>query len=71
MSVKIDRSKCGAEYELCPQCKYEDVTSHYDKCQSCTQIVDVGYDFLICGIPVGTGFTHLHRNFEPKAEGGE
>lgn len=67
MPTTIDRSKCGEEYSLCKQCKYESVADYYvDKCQSCTRVVDVGYDFTICGIPVGTGLTHLHTNFEPK-----
>lgn len=66
MSKTIDRSKCGSEYSLCPQCKFENYD--YDKCHYCTIVVDVGYDFLLCGIPVGTGITHLHRNFEPKGE---
>jgi hypothetical protein len=38
---------------------------------SCTQVVDVGYDFLLCGIPVGIGITHLHKNFESREKGGE
>ena len=68
MSIEIDRSKCGTEYSLCPNCKHEDGFNDY--CQFCTQLVNVGYDFLLCGIPVGTGFTHLHRNYEPKEKGG-
>ena len=70
MSDKIDRSKCGKEYSLCKQCQYEDALFYTDKCQSCTQLVDVGYDFLLCGIAVGSGLTHLHRNFIPKMKGG-
>ena len=42
----------------------------YDKCGYCTMVVDLGYDFLLCGIPVGTGITHLHKNYEPKVKGG-
>lgn len=68
MKVEIDRSKCGAEYSLCPQCKYEKYDN--DKCSSCTIVVCLGYDFFICGIPVGRGYTHLHKNFEPKEKGG-
>ena len=65
--MDIDKSKCGPEYSLCPRCKYEDVTVYYaDKCSSCTMVVCLGYDFLIAGIPVGSGYTHLHKNFEPK-----
>lgn len=66
MSVKIDRSKCGAEYSLCPKCKYENEYS--EKCQSCTRVIDIGCDFHLCGIPVGTGITHLHKNFSPKQQ---
>lgn len=65
--MSINRSKCGTEYSLCQNCKHKD--NFNDKCQFCTQVVDVGYDFLLCGIPVGTGITHLHRNYEPKQKG--
>ena len=65
MKVEIDRSKCGAEYSLCPRCKFED-ENDYDKCGSCTILVDIGYHDFICGIPVGLSFTHFHRNFEQK-----
>jgi hypothetical protein len=68
MSINIDRSKCGAEYSLCPRCKYE--TDSYDKCQFCTQVVDVGYAYILCGVPVGSGITHLHKNFSPKEKEG-
>lgn len=68
MGVNIDRSKCGAEYSLCPRCKYEN--DFYDKCQFCTQLVDVGYAFIVCGVPVGSGLTHLHKNFSPKEKEG-
>ena len=70
MRVEIDRSKCGAEYSLCPRCKFES-ENDYDKCGHCTMVVDVGYAFLLCGIPVGSGITHLHKNFEPKEKGGD
>lgn len=67
----IDRSKCGTEYSLCKTCKYEDDIENWsNKCQFCTRLVDVGNDFLLCGIPVGVGLTHLHRNYEPKIKGG-
>lgn len=69
MSIEIDRSKCGSEYSLCNKCKHEAEYGSYG-CMSCTQVVDVGCDFLLCGIPVGTGVTHLHRNYEPKEKGG-
>ena len=65
MSVKVDREKCGQEYSLCPRCKYEDY-SDYDMCMSCTQVVDIGYAYILCGVPVGSGITHLHKNFTPK-----
>ena len=65
MNVNIDRSKCGAEYSLCNRCKHEAEYGSYE-CLSCTQLVDVGYDFLLCGIPVGRGVTYLHKNFEEK-----
>ncbi len=68
MIVEIDRNKCGPEYSLCSQCKFE-TENDYDKCGHCTMVVDVGYSFLLCGIPVGSGITHLHKNFEPKSEG--
>lgn len=68
MSVEIDRSKCGEEYSLCPQCKFES-ENDYDKCDYCTMVVDVGYSFLLCGIPIGSGIAHLHKNFEPKEKG--
>lgn len=69
MRVKIDRSKCGAEYSLCPMCKFEN-ENKYVKCGNCTMVVDIGHSFLLCGIPVGSGITHLHKNFEPKEKGG-
>ena len=69
MKVEIDRSKCGTEYSLCPRCNFEN-ENDYDKCGYCTMVVDLGYDFLLCGIPVGTGITHLHKNYEPKVKGG-
>lgn len=69
MSIEIDRSKCGSEYSLCNRCKHEAEYGSYE-CMSCTQVVNVGYDFLWCGIPVGSGITHLHKNFEPKEKGG-
>lgn len=68
MIVDIDRNKCGAEYSLCNRCKFE-TENDYDKCGHCTMVVDIGYGFLLCGIPVGSGITHLHKNFEPKPEG--
>ena len=68
MKIEIDRNKCGAEYSLCPQCRFEK-ENDYDKCGSCTMVVDVGYSFLLCGIPIGSGITHLHKNFEPKEKG--
>ena len=71
MNEEIDRSKCGTEYSLCNKCKREAEYGSYG-CMSCTQAVDCGYDFLLCGIPVGTGITYLHKNFEPKEKvGGE
>ena len=66
MDIGIDRSKCGAEYSLCKRCKYEDAYYHVDKCQHCTRVVDIGYSMLLCGIPVGSGITYLHKNFEDK-----
>lgn len=68
MSVVIDRNKCGEEYSLCPRCKHEKYNN--DKCSSCTQVVDIGYDYILCGIRVGSGITHLHKNFLPKEKGG-
>lgn len=68
MKIEIDRNKCGAEYSLCPQCRFEK-ENDYDKCGSCTMVVDVGYGFLLCGIPIGSGITHLHKNFESKEKG--
>lgn len=65
MSIEIDRSKCGSEYSLCNICKYEAEYGSY-RCMSCTSLVDVGYDFLLCGIPVGSGLMYLHKNFEQK-----
>lgn len=69
MKVEVDRSKCGKEYSLCPRCKFEN-ENDYDRCGYCTMVVDVGYSFLLCGIPVGSGITHLHKNFEPKEKDG-
>lgn len=69
MSIETDRNKCGTEYSLCPQCKFEN-ENDYNKCGHCTMVVDVGYSFLLCDIPVGSGITHLHKNFEQKVKGG-
>ena len=69
MNTKIDRSKCGAEYSLCPRCKFEEDESDYERCGRCIILVDAGYSDFICGIPVGSVITHLHRNFEPKLKG--
>ena len=66
MDVGIDRSKCGPEYSLCEQCKFDDISYRRDKCQSCTRVVDIGYSMILCGVPVGSGITHLHKNFERK-----
>lgn len=69
MKIEIDRSKCGAEYSLCPRCKFDN-ENDYAKCSHCTTVVDVGYSFLLCGVPVGSGIMHLHKNFEPREKGG-
>ena len=65
MKVEIDKSKCGAEYSLCPQCKFKEYDDS-DRCGHCIMLVDAGYTDFICGIPVGSVVTHLHRNFELK-----
>lgn len=65
--MSIDQNKCGAEYSLCLKCKHQD--NYIDKCQFCTRLVSLGYDFLLSGIPVGTGITFLHQNFEPIEKG--
>lgn len=70
MGIEIDRSKCGSEYSLCNRCIHEAEYGSYN-CMFCTRAVYVGDDFLLCGIPVGTGITHLHKNYEPKEKGDE
>ena len=60
----LDLTKCGEMYEYCPKCRHKDFDD-YEKCQFCIRTVSKGYDFTICGIPVGTGICYLHQNFEP------
>ena len=62
----IDRSKCGTEYFCCSRCKWESPQYYVDYCWRCTRVVDVGYAFILRGIPVGSGLTHYHKNFTPK-----
>lgn len=65
MEIEIDSSKCGAEYSLCERCKHEAEYGSYE-CMSCTKAVDIGYSMILCGIPVGSGISWLHQNFEEK-----
>ena len=67
MDVNIDGRKCGDEYSLCKRCKYEgNIDLWAEKCQFCTMVVDIGYSMILCGIPIGSGISWLHRNFEEK-----
>jgi len=70
MSTEIDRRKCGSEYSLCKRCKHEDEYGS-ERCRYCTRVVDIGYSMILCGIPIGSGISWLHQNFEDKdAKGG-
>ena len=67
MDIQIDRSKWGSEYSVCKRCKYEDnIDLWAEKCQFCTRVVDIGYSMILCGIPIGSGISWLHQNFEEK-----
>ena len=61
--MNIDRSRCGPEYSLCINCKHNSTTV---KCLSCVSVVDIGYAMTIYGIPVGSGVSYLHSNFEKE-----
>ena len=62
----IDRSKCGSEYSLCDRCKHQGEDRCSAACEHCTQVVDIGYQFIICGVPVGSGISWYHKNFDEK-----
>lgn len=66
--MQIDRNKCGTEYSLCSKCIYDSEPDGWRKCEFCTSVVSVGYDMLLCGIPVGHGITYYHKNFETVRE---
>lgn len=64
---RIDRAKCSSEeYGLCKRCEHYEEYS--EGCIHCTMVVDIGYSFTICGIPVGSGLAYYHRNFEERRE---
>ena len=71
MNIEIDRSKCGSEYSLCKRCKHE-YEYGSERCIYCTRVVNIGYSMILCGIPIGSGISWLHQNFEDKdVKGGE
>lgn len=63
----IDRAKCSSQdYGLCKRCTHFE--EYYEGCSQCTSVVDIGYSFIICGVPVGSGFAYYHKNFEEREE---
>ena len=70
MKELIDRAKCSSEdYGLCKQCRHYE--GYYEGCIHCTSVVDIGYSFIICGVPVGSGFAYYHKNFEERRTNNE
>ena len=65
MEIEIDRSKCGSQYSLCERCKYK-YEYGTERCIHCTRVVNIDYSMILCGIPVGSGISWLHQNFEEK-----
>lgn len=62
---EIDRAKCSSvDYGLCERCKHRE--EYYEGCTHCTSVVDIGYAFIICGVPVGSGIAYYHKNFEER-----
>ena len=66
----IDREKCSfQDYGLREWCKHQ--KEYYEGCSYCTRVVDIGYSFIICGVPVGSGIAYYHQYFEERSERNE